>query len=118
MENLDFIEVIRNFILFVIVSACLNSCVVAGFLKSIKRLRDVKDNGNITLPNYVGVACTYIFAFFFIILLGVSANMKLSIISIPILGFITGCVSILVYESAIKTLIDLIPDIYNKFLKK
>lgn len=118
LETLAFIELIRNLVLFVFVSACINSCTVAGFLKSIKRIKDIKDSGKVALPNWIGVVLTYFFAFFFVILLGSFSGLELTIISIIILGFVTGCLSILVYESAIKALLDLIPTLYERFMKK
>jgi len=107
MKNFDSISI---WFLSMILFAVVNSCVVAGFLKSLKDLfgKINKENEKKSLPNFVGIILTFLMGFFFIFYFETDG-----IFQFIINGFFVGCLSVFVYESAIRSLKEFIPTIFE-----
>ena len=101
-----------NLVVWFLTLATINSCVVAGIMETLKALLDTKKQKNVHMPNYVGLLLTYLSGFVFTFFMN-DLPWYLAVLG----GFITGCTSVLIYESAIKALKDAIPAIFDKFLK-
>ena len=102
---MQFNELIQEVIFYSIA----NSFVVFGVLKTLKRILEKRK-----LHRFVSIGITYILG----IIMGFMLKSELLLWEKIIFGFFIGSCSVAVYKSAIKTLLDIVPSLAEKFIFK
>jgi divalent metal cation (Fe/Co/Zn/Cd) transporter len=98
----------KDLIAQIVFYSIINSFVVFGVLKTIKKIADKEK-----LNRFIGLGVTYIVG----IIMGFMIWSTIPIWEKIAYGFFIGCTSIAVYESATKSLLDIIPTIINAIFR-
>lgn len=99
-------DITQELLIQVLYAAVINSVIVYGILKTIKKLLEHK-----TFPVWISVGLTYGMGF------GISAAFKgltYGVWVYLILSVLIGCLSVALYESIIKAVLGVVPKLINK----